>query len=567
MLEACVKSCGTDFHSELGKFRFLNELVKLVSPKYSGTITSDLVKQKIIELLYLWTIQIPYEKKISEAYEMLKSQGLISSDPDYVKSSVFPVSATPRKVDLDDAESQKLQKLLHSKDPVDIESANRIIKGMVKKDEEKMEMISKRVNLFESVNTNIKLLTEMMNNYTTSDPAETRELITDLGEACEKLRPNLYRIAAQLEDDDEAIGEVLLLSDELNKVIDRYRSFFTEESASNSRVAASVPAASADLLGIDQDIEPSEPELSSIVLDDILDDKNLFNLEMKSKTASEDLLSSSLTPLSTEKSRPECEITASPPALCGLDSLDPLGENLLGLSGHQRAAESRRNAKLPMNELMKVKSEPETGLAVRDLTAELLSTPPIATTSPAAHSQQQSSQDELVNIPNTETASSPTCSTEGTNLTDVTVEMSDIQPDPSLAPLTLQSPETGVAVTAHFTENLRSQGLAVLVVTVANHHQAEISEILLKPVVSKGFKVKALPLSCSSLSPLTSVFSPPATATTIIIIAKTSPASSSSPCSFSFFLSFTRQAESESLIGQQHPLPDKLWTVRTSKTV
>ena len=33
VLEACVKNCGENFHKELGKYRFLNELIKLVSPK------------------------------------------------------------------------------------------------------------------------------------------------------------------------------------------------------------------------------------------------------------------------------------------------------------------------------------------------------------------------------------------------------------------------------------------------------------------------------------------------------------------------------------------------------
>ena len=89
VLEACVKSCGTDFHSEVGKFRFLNEMVKLVSPKYSGTSTSDLVKQKIIELLYLWTIQIPYEKKIVEAELHIRR---LSGDRQHPSSShVFPL--------------------------------------------------------------------------------------------------------------------------------------------------------------------------------------------------------------------------------------------------------------------------------------------------------------------------------------------------------------------------------------------------------------------------------------------------------------------------------------------
>ena len=36
VLEACVKNCGENFHKELGKYRFLNELIKIVSPKVSG---------------------------------------------------------------------------------------------------------------------------------------------------------------------------------------------------------------------------------------------------------------------------------------------------------------------------------------------------------------------------------------------------------------------------------------------------------------------------------------------------------------------------------------------------
>ena len=33
LLEACVKNCGQRFHQELGKFRFLNELIRMISPK------------------------------------------------------------------------------------------------------------------------------------------------------------------------------------------------------------------------------------------------------------------------------------------------------------------------------------------------------------------------------------------------------------------------------------------------------------------------------------------------------------------------------------------------------
>lgn len=37
VLETCVNHCGGKFHSEVAKFRFLNELIKVLSPKV-GTL-------------------------------------------------------------------------------------------------------------------------------------------------------------------------------------------------------------------------------------------------------------------------------------------------------------------------------------------------------------------------------------------------------------------------------------------------------------------------------------------------------------------------------------------------
>lgn len=40
VLEACMKNCGRRFHNEVGKFRFLNELIKVVSPKVCRAVCS-----------------------------------------------------------------------------------------------------------------------------------------------------------------------------------------------------------------------------------------------------------------------------------------------------------------------------------------------------------------------------------------------------------------------------------------------------------------------------------------------------------------------------------------------
>ena len=115
LLEACVKNCGKPLHQELGKFRFLNELIRMISPKvrvvsvtfevivldvhfcvpgfflscllplfmfllcvnwqYLANEISENTKKKVKELLYSWKTGLPHEPKIAEAYEMLKKQG------------------------------------------------------------------------------------------------------------------------------------------------------------------------------------------------------------------------------------------------------------------------------------------------------------------------------------------------------------------------------------------------------------------------------------------------------------------------------------------------------------
>lgn len=45
------------------------------SLKFLGSRTSEKVKNKILELLYSWTVGLPEEVKIAEAYQMLKKQG------------------------------------------------------------------------------------------------------------------------------------------------------------------------------------------------------------------------------------------------------------------------------------------------------------------------------------------------------------------------------------------------------------------------------------------------------------------------------------------------------------
>ena len=108
-------------------------MIKLISPKYYGSRTTDAAKTKCIELIYSWSRDLPKKTKIKEAYEMIKKQGIVLDDPANVEE--LQISVTPREknpIFEDDEKSKQLARLLKSKNPADLEMANKIIKNMVK---------------------------------------------------------------------------------------------------------------------------------------------------------------------------------------------------------------------------------------------------------------------------------------------------------------------------------------------------------------------------------------------------------------------------------------------------
>ncbi|XP_039466609.1 ADP-ribosylation factor-binding protein GGA3 isoform X2 [Oreochromis aureus] len=181
VLEACMKNCGRRFHNEVGKYRFLNELIKVVSPKYMGDSAPEKVKLKIVEMLYSWTVAFPSETKIGEAYQTLKRQGLVAHDPELpLDRTLIPSPPTRPKHPVFDNEDmgKLLAELLRSKNPEDLQEANRLIKNMVKE---------------------------------------------ELYERCDKLRRAAFKMATETEDNDTSLGDILQASDDLSRVINAYK--------------------------------------------------------------------------------------------------------------------------------------------------------------------------------------------------------------------------------------------------------------------------------------------------------------------------------------------------------
>ncbi|XP_056890575.1 ADP-ribosylation factor-binding protein GGA3a isoform X2 [Takifugu flavidus] len=226
VLEACMKNCGRRFHNEVGKFRFLNELVKVISPKYLGDKVSERVKLKVITMLHSWTVSLPDEAKIIEAYRMLKLQGVVLADPEVpLDAALVPPPSPPsiNPVFSDEKKSKRLAELLKSKKPEDLQEANRFIKTMVKEDEVRMQKASKQKNTLEAADRCVNLLNEMLAHFSPEGSTDgDKELLKELYDDCDKLRQTVIHLATESEDNDSSLGDILQASDHLSHAINSY---------------------------------------------------------------------------------------------------------------------------------------------------------------------------------------------------------------------------------------------------------------------------------------------------------------------------------------------------------
>ncbi|KAL3314484.1 hypothetical protein Ciccas_006897 [Cichlidogyrus casuarinus] len=203
VLESCLQSADHRFLSEFGKFKFLNEIIKVLSPKYLGDKTPEPVKQRCKELILSWKRQFgDKEHKINQVYDLLHDLGIFT-DADNVEPNCGKPAEdcrTPPKSMLDiTSKSIEFLKLVKSKNPEDIKRANQMIQDAVNKDIEKKDRRSKHQSQLELVRTNATLLAEILNNVKES---QDEELMSELVESLKKALPSLNEIANSEYDDE-----------------------------------------------------------------------------------------------------------------------------------------------------------------------------------------------------------------------------------------------------------------------------------------------------------------------------------------------------------------------------
>ena len=171
---------------------------------------------------------------------------------------------------------------------------------MVQEDERKLDAMSKRHTELTMVNNNSKLLNEMLDHYDkASCGAPELDLLKELYESCEKMQPKLFRMAAESTDETETgteadengdsggIMDILNSSDELTRVIDRYKMVILQGKPDITKRVAKKPSETLLDLEMITGSETTEETKSSGLLDEDLLGLNIDNKPSKSEIKEE----------------------------------------------------------------------------------------------------------------------------------------------------------------------------------------------------------------------------------------------------------------------------------------
>ncbi|KAM9171458.1 ADP-ribosylation factor-binding protein GGA1 [Pangshura tecta] len=551
VLETCMKNCGKHFHDEVGKFRFLNELIKVVSPKYLGSRTPEKVKLKVLELMYSWTLGLPQEVKITEAYHMLKKQGIVKSDPKLPDEVPLPLPPPrPKNIIFDDEEKSKmLARLLKSSHSEDLRAANKLIKEMVQEDQKRMEKISKRTNAIEEVNNNVKLLTEMVTNYSEGETTESSEdLMKELYQRCERMRPMLFRLASDTEDNDEALAEILQANDNLTQVINLYKQLVRGEEINGETVAGPLRGSTSallDLSGLDMPAPgPSYPALPTLLGGSMLPvpdpassvsllDDELMSLGLNDPAPQagdnsgwNSFQDSSEPSLPSVPAAPALKAEAGTPApgpspvTSGLADLDLLGKTLLQQSlppeSQQVRWEKQPPPRLTLRDLQN-KTSSGSSVTATSSTPTLLRSIPSSPAGPLPPPLEQPVPATLPRTTPTPAGAMPPLlglatptSPQEISLVNITVPLESIKPS-SILPVTVYD-QHGFRVLFHFARDSLPERPDILVVVISMLSTAPlpIRNIVFQSAVPKVMKVKLQPPSGTELPAFNPIVHPTA---------------------------------------------------------
>ncbi|XP_073247471.1 TOM1-like protein 2 [Porites lutea] len=239
VLETCVKNCGHRFHVLLAKKEFLDEIVKILSPKNNPP---QVVQDKILSLIQDWADAFrssPDLSYVMETYETLRAQGLEfpAKNLDTLSPIYTPERTQPERPPTRPSRPPPTQPTVVPPQATQPGHAVQAPGGPVVPTPEQLGKIRSELDI---VHGNISVMSEMLTEMTPGqeEPGDL-QLLQELNRTCRAMQQRVLELIQRVAN-EEVIGLLLSVNDDLNNVFIRYDRY--ERFRQNTTQSAEPPA-------------------------------------------------------------------------------------------------------------------------------------------------------------------------------------------------------------------------------------------------------------------------------------------------------------------------------------
>ncbi|MFH4978101.1 hypothetical protein AB6A40_004810 [Gnathostoma spinigerum] len=256
VLETCVKNCDTRFHELVCQKEFINELVKLIGPKFDAP---QIIQERVLCMIQSWADAFrdnPRLAGVCQVYDEYKAKGVEFPMTDFdslapiitPKRTVFPVQSrqqqqTPQVASADQC-GGRVAGVVHYAEP----------SHPVQPTTQQLEKLRKELDI---VTVNVKVLREMLAELVPGEETpEEFQLLQELHNVCKQMQQRISELARAV-DNDEVTYELLVMNDEFFNVFEKYDRYMTNRKADRTNVTGAAQTDSAkggsDLIQLEEE--------------------------------------------------------------------------------------------------------------------------------------------------------------------------------------------------------------------------------------------------------------------------------------------------------------------------
>ncbi|RWS22602.1 TOM1-like protein 2 isoform X1 [Leptotrombidium deliense] len=228
ILETCVKNCGKRFHLLVTNKDFIQDLFKIIGPKYDPP---SAVQEKVLSLIQIWADTFRGQSEFSgvtQAYNELKQKGI--EFPATSSEAVVPIHTPQRSVPVTQQTSRNIPTATvagvnQQPPPRSVQKPHtprHVMSGPLTLSAEQMTKLKGELDV---VQGNIKVFNEMLNELTPGkEHKDDWELLCQLHNTCQAMQKRLVELIEKVANEEVTI-DLLGINDEINSVFLRFEKF------------------------------------------------------------------------------------------------------------------------------------------------------------------------------------------------------------------------------------------------------------------------------------------------------------------------------------------------------